>query len=59
MDILIKAIAKDEPFLIVSLDNTERVEEARRIHDTYPTATAALGRTISGALLISSLLKEG
>lgn len=59
MDILIKAIARDEPFLIVSLDNTETVEEARRIHDTYPTATAALGRTISGALLMSSLLKEG
>lgn len=59
MDILIQAIAKDESFLIVSLDNTETVEEVRRIHDTYPTATAALRRTISGALLMSSLLKEG
>lgn len=59
MDILIKAMAKDEPLLIVSLNDTETVEEARRIHDTYPTASAALGRTISGALLMSSLLKEG
>ncbi|MFN3479989.1 MAG: Hsp33 family molecular chaperone HslO [Thermodesulfovibrionales bacterium] len=59
MDILIKAMAKDEPLLIVSLDDTETVEEARRIHDTYPTASAALGRTISGAILMSSLLKEG
>lgn len=58
MDILIKAMAKDEPILIVSLNDTETVEEARRIHDTYPTASAALGRTISGALLMSSLLKE-
>lgn len=59
MDILVKAMAKDEPLLIVSLNDTETVEEARRIHDTYPTASAALGRTISGALLMSSLLKEG
>lgn len=59
MDILIKAMAKDEPILIVSLNDTETIEEARRIHDTYPTASAALGRTISGALLMSSLLKEG
>lgn len=59
MDILIKAMARDEPLFIVSLDDTETVEEARRIHDTYPTASAALGRTISGAILMSSLLKEG
>lgn len=58
MDILVKAMAKDEPILIVSLDDTNVVEEARKIHDTYPTATAALGRTISGALLMSCLLKE-
>lgn len=58
MDILIKAMARDEPLLIVCLDDTETVEEARRIHDTYPTASAAIGRTISGALLMSALLKE-
>src|SRR3972149_164030 len=28
------------------------------MHDTYPTATAALGRVMSGALLLSSFLKD-
>ncbi len=59
MDVLVKGMAKGEPLLVVALVNTEAVEKARAIHDTYPTATAALGRVISGALLLSSLLKEG
>jgi len=59
VDVLVKGMAKGEPLLVVALVNTEAVEKARVIHDTYPTATAALGRVISGALLLSSLLKEG
>lgn len=49
---------RDEPLLIVALVSTATVEEARLIHDTLPTASAAFGRVISGALLLSSLLKE-
>jgi molecular chaperone Hsp33 len=59
MDILLKAMANDEPILLVALVDTDTVERARLIHDTYPTASAALGRVMSGALLLSSLLKEG
>jgi molecular chaperone Hsp33 len=59
MDLLLKGMVKDEPLLVVGLVNTETVEKARIIHDTYPTATAALGRVISGSLLLSSILKEG
>ena len=33
------------------------VEEARRRHGTYPTATAALGRTLTGALLLGGTTK--
>ncbi len=44
---------------MVGLVDTGTVEKARLIHDTYPTASAVLGRTISGAILLSSLLKEG
>jgi molecular chaperone Hsp33 len=44
---------------VVGLVDTGTVEKARLIHDTYPTASAVLGRTISGAILLSSLLKEG
>lgn len=58
-DVLVKALARDEPVLILGLVDTAAVEHARSIHDTYPTATAALGRTISGAVLLSAMLKEG
>jgi molecular chaperone Hsp33 len=59
MDTLLKALATDEPILLVALVDTDTVERARVIHDTYPTASAAMGRVMSGALLLSSLLKEG
>jgi molecular chaperone Hsp33 len=59
MDLLLKGMAKEEPLLVVGLVDTGTVEKARLIHDTYPTASAVLGRTISGAILLSSLLKEG
>ncbi|MEW6162955.1 MAG: Hsp33 family molecular chaperone HslO [Nitrospirota bacterium] len=59
MDLLLKGMAKEEPLLVVGLVDTETVEKARSIHDTYPTASAALGRVISGSILLSSILKEG
>ena len=37
---------------------TDLVEEARRRHDTAPTATAALGRALTGALLLASTIKR-
>lgn len=52
-------MTKEEPLLVIGLVDTETVEKARTIHDTYPTVSAALGRMISGAILLSSLLKEG
>ncbi len=58
MDRLIKAMLKEDPVMVVSLIDTETVEKARKIHDTLPTATAALGRVMSGALLLASTLKE-
>lgn len=36
---------------------TNLVEEARRRHDCFPVATAALGRTMTGALLMAANLK--
>lgn len=58
MDRITKAMLKEDPIMVVSLIDTETVERARKIHDTLPTATAALGRVISGALLLASTLKE-
>ncbi len=54
-----KGIARGEPLLVVGLVDTAAVEKATTVHDTYPTASAALGRVISGALLLSALLKDG
>ncbi len=59
MDTLVKALAKNEPVAVTILINTATVEKARSLHDTYPTATAALGRTMTGVMLMASLLKEG
>ncbi|HZD54909.1 MAG TPA: Hsp33 family molecular chaperone HslO [Candidatus Aquicultoraceae bacterium] len=59
MDALWKGITRDEPVLVAALVDTNAVGEARSLHGTCPTATAALGRVLSGALLLSSLLKHG
>jgi molecular chaperone Hsp33 len=58
-DHLLKGMAGDETLLVVGLVDTATVEKARSVHDTYPTVSAALGRVISGALLLSSVMKEG
>lgn len=58
MDKLVKALAADGTLLAVGLVDTKTVEDARRIHDTYPTASAALGRALSGAVLLASVLKQ-
>lgn len=41
---------------IVAADTTMLVEDARERHGTSATATAALGRTLTGALLLSHVL---
>ncbi len=41
----------------VAVVTTESVAEGRRVHQTAPTSTAALGRIISGAALLGSTLK--
>ncbi len=58
MDEIVKGLIKDEHVLVVAVNCTEVVEEARKIHDTWPTATAAMGRVIAGTLLLASTLKD-
>ncbi|MFC6316201.1 Hsp33 family molecular chaperone HslO [Lapidilactobacillus achengensis] len=58
-DHLIKAITTDGAFRMLAVDASALVGSAQRRHDTWPAATAALGRTLTGTLLLSSaLLKE-
>jgi len=56
MSFLLRGVAANGGIRVVAADTTGLVEEARVRHDTTPTATAALGRTLTGALLLSHVL---
>jgi molecular chaperone Hsp33 len=51
-DHLIIATAANDSIRIYSALTTGVVEEARKIHGTWPTATAALGRVLTGTLIM-------
>ena len=55
---LIRALSHDGYVDIIAADSTAMVEEARRIHATLPTATAALGRLLTAAAMMGSDLKS-
>ncbi|MFZ5967967.1 MAG: Hsp33 family molecular chaperone HslO [Bacillota bacterium] len=54
---VIRAVAADKSLRIFVAVTTALVEEARRIHDTTPVATAALGRTLTAAGMMGLMLK--
>ncbi len=56
-DRLIRGIAMNGKVRAFAVRSTELVEELRRRHDTWPTATAALGRTLSTAAMMGAMLK--
>ena len=58
MDQLVRVIAKDAPIKATSLSATDLVDRARAIHDTWPVATAALGRLLMGASMMGNMLKN-
>jgi molecular chaperone Hsp33 len=51
-DSLLIATAQDDTVRIFAAVTTGVVEKARTLHDTWPTATAALGRLLTGALIM-------
>lgn len=57
-DYMIRAIAGNQQIRAFAVTSKNLVEEARVAHDTWPVCTAALGRTMTGALMMSSMLKE-
>lgn len=57
-DTLIKAIACDGHVRIYMCATTHLVDEARQRFDLWPTASAALGRTLSVASMMGSMLKD-
>lgn len=57
-DYLLKAIDRDKLVRITIAHTTALVEEAHRRHNTSATASAALGRVLTAALLMGSDLKN-
>ena len=58
MDKLIHGIAAEGTIRLMAAITTETVTEAVRRHQTSPTSSAALGRTLTGNLLLGSSLKD-
>ena len=58
MDKMIHGTAADGSVRVMAAITTEIAAEARRRHQTSPTVSAALGRVLTGTLLLGSSLKE-
>lgn len=56
-DYLVRATAADAQIRAFAITSGELVEEARRRHDLSPVVTAALGRLMTGACMMGSMLK--
>lgn len=56
-DILVRGTSTDGAIRVFVAVTTELVNRAQHIHSTYPTATAALGRTLTAAAIMGAGLK--
>lgn len=57
-DRIIKCLAYEGEVSIICADTTYLVEQARKIHDLSPVATAALGRTLTVSSIIAINMKD-
>ncbi|SES22586.1 molecular chaperone Hsp33 [Gracilibacillus ureilyticus] len=57
-DFLLKATAFDGEVRAYAIRSTNTVEEARRRQDTWATASAALGRTVTITAMLGAMLKD-
>ncbi len=58
MDYMIRAIDKKQSFRLFMVKSTNTVDEARLYHNTTPTASAALGRTLTAGLMMGYMMKN-
>src|SRR3989339_916262 len=57
-DYLLIATAYEKSVRIYVASSTNLVEEARKIHGTWPTATAALGRFLTASVMMGMMYKD-
>lgn len=57
-DYMIRGIAANNEIRCFAITGRDLVDKARASHGTSPVATAALGRTMMGALMMSDMLKN-
>ncbi|WP_094548369.1 Hsp33 family molecular chaperone HslO [Petroclostridium xylanilyticum] len=56
-DHIVRALSTDGTIRAFAAITTNLVNEAQKIHNTYPIATAALGRTLTAAAMMGAMLK--
>lgn len=57
MDYMVRATAANAQIRAFAVTSRELVEKARQTHNTSPVITAALGRLLSGAVMMGAMLK--
>ena len=57
-DYIVNAITSNGAIRVVAADTTELCNRAQEIHKMSPTAAAALGRALTGAAIMGSMLKS-
>jgi len=58
-DYLVKQVSEDGQLRAYAVNATQVITEAQEKHDTWPTSSAAFGRTIVGTLLLSAAGLKG
>ncbi|MNZ67609.1 33 kDa chaperonin [compost metagenome] len=57
MDVLVRGTAWGGKIRVFAARTTQLVDDHRKRHGTYPTATAALGRTLTAGVIMGAMLK--
>lgn len=58
MDRIIRTITTDGSIMAAAVDSSDLVYMAQKLHGTSPVATAALGRLLTGASIMGTMLKK-
>lgn len=56
-DYIVRAMAANQQLRVFAATTKNIVEQARQIHNTYPVATAALGRLLTAGAMMGSMMK--